>query len=244
MLAAQKLFQLHRPGDQVRRLQVAFDLSKEAGDLELRSVVLALQGREVWSSLELDPTRADDRKALEYVEAAVRILPPNADPQIRTHIRAGRAEFSAAIGDLAGCVMDLDAARELILRSGPFRSGSGLHAPHDLVELDAMAASCGALLGHARMAQDGVEAARRALDAMPANWASWRATVMADEGAAYARLGEADAAAARLHEALRLADRVGSRHNRARVANHRRRYLAGVDTAGVRMLDEALRQAT
>jgi hypothetical protein len=196
----------------------------------------------VWSSLEQDPARADDRKALAYVQAAARILPRNADPQIRTHVRAGRAEFHAAVGDLGSCVMDLDAARELILRYGPFRSGSGLHAPHDLMELDAMAASCGALLGHPRIAQDGIDAAGRALEAMPAEWASWRATIMADEGAGYARLGEADAAAARLLEALHLADRAGSKHNRARVGNHRRRYLAGVSTAGVRMLDEALGQ--
>jgi len=242
VLAAQKLFQLGRPRDQIRHLDLAFDLSKEAGDLELRSIVLALRGREVWSSLEQDPAAADDRKALAYVEAAARILPRNADPQIRTHVRAGRAEFHAAVGDLGSCVVDLEAARELILRHGPFRSGSGLHAPHDLMELDAMAASCGALLGHPRMAQDGIDAAGRALEAMPAEWASWRATIMADEGAGYSRLGEADVAALRLLEALHLADRAGSKHNRARVANHRRRYLAGVSTASVRMLDEALGQ--
>jgi hypothetical protein len=243
-LGAQKLFQLRRPQDQVRYLRLAFDLSKEAGDVELRSVVVALQGREVWSSLELDPSVADDHKALEYVEAAAGILSPRADPQIRTHIRAGRAEFSAAVGEMAGCVMDLDAARQLILRYGPFESGSGLHAPHDLMELDAMAASCGALLGSPTMAREGIEGAKRALDAMAASWTSWRATITADEGAAYALMGEADVAAEKLIQAVELADQAGSRHNRARVANHRRSYLAGVETAAVHALEERLQQAT
>jgi hypothetical protein len=69
---------------------------------------------------------------------------------------------------------------------------------------------------------------------------SWRATVQADLGAAYAEQGEVEEACKTLLTALRVTDQHGARHNVTRIAGIRQDLL-NVDSSAVQELDDQLR---
>jgi hypothetical protein len=155
-------------------------------------------------------------------------------------VRATRAEMHAAGGELVACLMDLHAAQEIHEARGPWTVG--LIGPIAAPELAAIRGSCELRLGHLApaLARQAVATLEGAFREMAPSRVSWRATVQADLGAAYAQTGNADQAAQTLLAALSLTQRDGAQHNVDRIAGIRRRLL-NVDLPAVRELDDRLR---
>jgi Tfp pilus assembly protein PilF len=113
-------------------------------------------------------------------------------------------------------------------------------APNSQPEFAAIAGSCELRLGQLAPSQ-----ARRAVNTLEGAFqqmtsrVSWRATVQANLGAAYAQCGEVEQAAHTLGLALSLARQDGAQHNVERVREIRQRLLR-VDVPAVRELDQRL----
>ena len=186
-------------------------------------------------------TQPDPASALRLAEAAVLAAGPTAGPQITMAVRATRGEMFAAVGDMFASMVDLRAAQEIMVTEGPWEPGQGLVPPHSQTELATIKGSAELRLGSTVPAQ-----ARRAVDTLEGTFqemtsrVSWRATVQANLGAAYAQSGEVEQAAATLLAALSLTQRDGAQHNVGRIAGIRRRLLK-VDVPAVRELDQRLR---
>jgi tetratricopeptide (TPR) repeat protein len=215
-------------------LQLAGSLAQEAHNGERLAAALVYL-----ADIERD-TQPDPRSALRLADAAVLAAGPHADPQITMAVRATRAEMHAAGGDMFESMVDLHAAEEINAQGGPWTKG--LIGPVTGAELAAVRGSCELRLGQLAVAQarSAVHTLEGAFGEMTSR-VSWRATVQADLGAAYARIGEPEQAVKVLLAALELATRDGAQHNVARVRRHRERLLDGVDMPAVRELDERLR---
>ena len=225
----------------VDRFSLANGLASEAGDRELRAAVLASMSGFGVSGLY--GVKGDGQAALDLMDEALQIVGPRADPQLKVVLWAGRAERYAVLGNLMGCMLDLHRARNLLEMEGPFEDG--LLQPHVLTGLDAIHGSCAMRLAElAPMeARSAVDLLGRSYRDLPSSHTSWRATVLGDQGAAYAVQGEAEQAAAALVDALELTQRAGARHNVLRIATIRHARLGGVDVAAVRELDDRLHAA-
>jgi tetratricopeptide (TPR) repeat protein len=213
-------------------LEFALSLAKEARSGDRLAAALVYQ-----ADIERD-TQRDPLSALRLADAAVLAAGPHADPAITMAVRATRAEMYAVVGDLFASMVDLHAAEEILASKGPWRQG--LVGPITRAELAAIRGSSELRLGstvpaQARKAVGTLEGAFREM----ASRVSWRATVQADLGAAYATIGEPEQAVQTLLAALDLARRDGAQHNIDRITGSRRRLL-NVDIPAVRNLDERL----
>jgi tetratricopeptide (TPR) repeat protein len=215
-------------------LQLAGSLAQEAHNGERLAAAL------VYKADIARDTQPDPASALRLAEAAVMAAGPNAGPQITMAVRATRAEMHAAAGDMFACLMDLHAAQEIHGARGPWTAG--LIGPITRPELAAIQGSCELRLGHLApaLARQAVGTLEGAFREMAPSRVSWRATVQADLGAAYAQTGNADQAAHTLLAALSLTQRDGAKHNVDRITGIRRRLL-NVDLPAVRKLDDRLR---
>jgi tetratricopeptide (TPR) repeat protein len=224
----------HEARDDVRFAQ---HLAKEARDGERLAAALIYE-----ADFERDLRPDDPGRALRLAEAAVIAAGPHADPQTTMVARLTRGEMHAAAGDLFASTVDLYAAQEIMVASGPWGQGQGLCPPNSEAEFAAIRGSCELRLGTVEPSQ-----ARAAVDTLAAAFAelaphrvSWRATVQANLGAAFAEIGEPEQAARTLIDALNLARRDGAQHNVRRVAGIRQNLLNG-DVPAVRELDDRLR---
>jgi tetratricopeptide (TPR) repeat protein len=215
-------------------LKLAASLAQEAYSGERLAAALVYE-----ADIARD-TQPDPRNALRLAEAAVLAAAPNAGPQLTMAVRATRAEMHAAAGDMFESMVDLHAAEEIHVTRGPWRKG--LIGPITLPELAAVRGSAELCLADVApsQAQRAVATLEGAFTEMAPSRVSWRATVQADLGAAYAKIGEPEQAAATLLAALSLTQRDGARHNVGRIAGIRRRLLK-VDVPAVRELDQRLR---
>jgi hypothetical protein len=138
-------------------------------------------------------------------------------------------------------MVDLFAAEEIIVSRGPWQPGQGLVPPNTEPEFAAIKGSAELRLGtiEPSQARAAVDTLAPAFREMAPHRVSWRATVQADLGGAYAQVGEPEQAVATLLEAMDLATRDGARHNVQRVRGARQRHL-NVDAPAVRQLDERL----
>jgi tetratricopeptide (TPR) repeat protein len=216
-------------------LQLAHSLARESYSGERLAAALVYQ-----ADVERDTRPDNPASALRLAETAVLAAGPTAGPQITMAVRATRGEMYAAAGDLFASMVDLHAAEEVMVTKGPWEPGQGLVPPHSQAELAAIKGSAELRLGSTVPAQ-----AHRAVDTLAGAFremtsrVSWRATVQANLGAAYAQCGEAEQAATTLMAALSLAQRDGAKHNVDRVRGIRQRLLK-VDIPAVRELDERL----
>jgi tetratricopeptide (TPR) repeat protein len=213
-------------------LQLAADLAQEAYSGERWAAALVYLA-DIARDINPDP-----EAALRLAEAAVLVAGPHAGPQLTMAVRATRGEMYAAAGELFASMVDLHAAQELHADCGP--RTEGLIGPITRPELAAIRGSSELRLG-LRQARKAVDTLAGAFREMAPSRVSWRATVQADLGAAYAQSGEPEQAAKVLGAALTLAQRDGAQHNIARVRGHRQRLLDGVDLPAVRELDDRLR---
>jgi tetratricopeptide (TPR) repeat protein len=241
MLAAHNAFLLGMPGLAQRRLELGLALSREAGDPALQGAFLSREAEFTHSSRY--GLAGDDRRALQLLDQAAGLAGPRAEPVLLAGILASRGEQHAAVGDVEGCLRDLERAQELLQARGPSRPG--VLPISNLTELAAVRGSAEVRLAAVAPAQARAAAATLARVAaeMPAEHGPWRATVLADRGAAHALQGEAEEAASTLAEALELTESVGARHNVPRIARYHRRHLGGVDLPAVRELGDRLRAA-
>jgi hypothetical protein len=215
-------------------LRLAQCLAKEAHDGERLAAALIYA-----ADIERD-TQPNPVGALRLADAAVVVAGPHAGPQITMAARATRAEMHAAAGDLFASMVDLTRAEEIHAAKGPWHVG--LVGPITKTELAAIRGSCELRLGSVAPSQAlaAVRTLERAFAEMAPSRVSWRATVRADLGGAYASTGEVDQAAHTLLAALDLTRRDGAAHNVRRVAGIHRRLLK-VDCPAVRELDDQLR---
>lgn len=239
MVAAHNAFLLGMPGLAQRRLELGLALAREAGDPALQGAFLAREAEFTHSSRY--GLARDDRRALQLLDQAASLAGPRAEPVLLAGILASRGEQHAAVGDVEGCLRDLERAHELLQLRGP--SPPGVLPISNLTELAAVRGSAEIRLAGVAPAQARAAAGTLARVAaeMPAEHGPWRATVLADRGAANALQGEAEEAARTLAEALELTERVGARHNVPRIARYHRRHLGGVDLPAVRELGDRLR---
>jgi hypothetical protein len=215
-------------------LQFAGSLAREAYTGERLAAALVYEA-DIARDIQPDPATV-----LRLADAAVLVAGPNAGPQITMAVRATRAEMHAAAGELFACLIDLHAAQEIYDARGPWTEG--LIGPIAKPELAAIRGSCELRLGQLApaLARQAVATLEDAFHEMAPSRVSWRATVQADLGAAYAQTGCADQAAHTLIAALSLTQRDGAQHNVDRIADIRRRLL-NVDIPAVRELDDRLR---
>jgi tetratricopeptide (TPR) repeat protein len=214
-------------------LKLAASLAQEAYSGERLAAALVYQ-----ADIERDH-RPDPRSALRLAEAAVLAAGPAAGPQLTMAVRATRGEMYAAAGEMFESMVDLHAAEEIHVTKGPWTEG--LIGPITLPELAAIRGSSELRLADVApsQAQRAVTTLERAFTEMAPSRVSWRATVQADLGAAFATIGEPEQAATTLLAALSLTQRDGARHNVGRIAGIRRRLL-NVDIPAVHELDERL----
>jgi tetratricopeptide (TPR) repeat protein len=215
-------------------LQFAGSLAREAYCGERLAAALVYEA-DIARDIQPNPA-----SALRLADAAVLAAGPNARPQITMAVRAARAEMHAAAGELFACLMDLHAAQEIHDARGPWTEG--LIGPITKAELAAIRGSCELRLGQVApaLARQAVATLEDAFLEMAPSRVSWRATVQADLGAAYAQTGNPDQAAHTLIAALSLTQRDGAEHNVHRITDIRRRLL-NVDIPAVRELDDCLR---
>jgi tetratricopeptide (TPR) repeat protein len=239
LLAGRNAFRQGLPRLAADRFSMAVGLANEAGDRELRAAVLASVSG--FSMSGLYGLQGNGPVAVDLMDEALQIVGPRANPQLKVVLWAGRAERYAVLGNLMGCMLDLHRAGNLLLMEGPFEHG--LLQPHDMAGLDAIHGSCAVRLAAVAPteARSAVDLLARSYRDLPSSHTSWRATVLADQGAAYALQGEAEQAAATLMEALELTHRAGARHNVPRIATILHTRLADVEVSAVRELDERLR---
>jgi transcriptional regulator with XRE-family HTH domain len=221
---------LRRRGEAWTMYTLALATAAEAGDRSARS--LALSGQYAMHSMVAQgPREGNPRRALELIEAA---LHPTTG-QLRAVLLASRAQERAALGDTAGALIDIEAAETAMSRWRGEAPPFGARSP---IELNAYRGNVELLVGRNREAVATLDAT---LAGMDPQLVSWRAAVLADQGAAHARMGELEAAVDRLERALQLARLAGDLSNEQRVQGVRHRDLAGRDDEpAVRRLDEQL----
>jgi hypothetical protein len=217
-------------------LQLAQSLAHEGHSGERLAAALIYQ-----ADIERD-TNPDPAVALRLADAAILAAGPLAGDQLVMAARITRGEMYAAAGDLFASMTDLFAAEEIMATRGPWEPRQGLVPPNSQPELAAIRGSSELRLGstvpaQARRAVTTLEGAFREMTSR----VSWRATVQANLGAAFATIGEPEQAAAALMAALDLAHQDGARHNVHRVRGIRHRLL-NVDLPAVSELDEQLRE--
>jgi hypothetical protein len=242
VLAAHHAFRLADRQAVRWHLELADALAVEAEDRLLLASVLTWTASMVHSAAISGGADGDPIGALRLMDEAVQVAGPRASPQAVTALRAIRAEQHAVLGDTFNCLIDLAAAEDTMAAWGPWEGG--IHPPATPTELAAMKGNCLLLLG--RFAPEQAREAAEVLEGVHAELAparrSWRATVLADAGAAYAEQGEIEQAARVVLSALEQAEQAGARHNVRRIAGIRAVHLHGTDGPALRELDDRLRR--
>jgi tetratricopeptide (TPR) repeat protein len=240
VLAARNAYVLGNRHQSEGCISLAYDLAKEAGNRVLRAAALSQSAAFLYSAAGFGGQGGDPVRALELRNEAVVVAGPKTDSQLLMAMLAGRAEEYAVLGDMFNCMLDLNRADELLGRDGPW--SDALVPPASRVELDAIRGNCFRLLGREvpSQAKDAAILLRQVHAEMAPSRVSWRATVQADLGAAYAEQGEVEEACKTLLTALRVTDHHGARHNVTRIAGIRQDLL-NVDSSAVQELDDQLR---
>jgi len=190
----------------------------------------------MYSPVALGHREGDSAHALAHLDEAAtaaghQIQTPS---RLRVTVLARRAEERAAAGDATGVVRDLEAAHESLA----IPSEGIYFGPRNEVELGALRGACELLLGQHRQAVTTLHATAERMDP---SLVAWRAAVLADQGAALARMGQVDEACGRLSAALDLARQAAAADHLHRIRGVRERDLVRWgDAAPVRQLDEQL----
>jgi tetratricopeptide (TPR) repeat protein len=236
LLSGHCLMKVGRASDAYRVYALAATAARDAGDAALRSIVLAMHSS-LYSTVAEGYRPGDTRAALRLLDQAALCVPASAPGRLRAAVRSRRAEERAANADAAGALGDLEVAEAALNEP----SDDVHFGPRDHVELGAIRGSVQLLLGRNN---DAVKTLDVTLAAMDPRLAAWRSAVLADQGAAYARLGELEVAADRLERALQLARSAGASDHVNRIRGVRRRDLGGYDHERVvERLDEQLEAA-
>jgi len=216
----------------------AFSLAQTAArDAEDRTYEALAVGMtsSLYSTVSGWPRRGDTKRAMELLDEAVQLTGArrSAPGRLRAVILSRRAEERAVLGDGDGAMNDLDIAETSLSHPGE-DFFFGVRGPR---ELGALRGNVELLLGRNR---DAVATLDRTLTDMDPSLVSWRAAVLADQGAAFARMRELEQAVDRLECALQLARMAGDQEQRVRGV--RERDLASYSTEPVvRRLDDQLR---
>ncbi len=211
---------------------LAESLAADAEDRSLRSFTLVSRSSLYSSTLRGD-VGGDNALALAYVEAGARLAPDPAPVQI-AWVLARRAEEHAVRGAGQPAQRDLDdAARYLDRVQG---EPSDYFAAWNRAQLDGYRGSCATALG----SSDAVAILEGSLAGTDAALVSQRTAILANLGAAQARLGRIDEACNALADALMIAGRANLAVAIRRVRGVRLRLDPWSAAPPVRRLDELI----
>jgi transcriptional regulator with XRE-family HTH domain len=236
-LAGLLAFRLGNRDDARASFGLASELALAAGDQQLHAH--ALTGlHALYSSVPVGGRGGHTAAALAVLDEAERAAGSEADPLLRTWIRASRAEEHAVLGDSTASHRDLDAAERSLSAAEPRSTGFFSH--WDPFRLAGFRGNCELILGLSREAAATLE---ETLRNTPPSLLGPYACVCADLAAAWALEGEVERACSLLQRGLVVASQAGAGPDGIdRIAGIRHRHLH-VDSPAVGDLDEVLQLA-
>jgi tetratricopeptide (TPR) repeat protein len=200
LLTGHCLMKLRRHDEAYGAYSLAEMAARDAGDDSLRGLVLAMRSS-IYSTVAEGDRPGDTRAAISLLDEAVSASRA-APGRLRAAVYGRRAEERAVEADPTGSLHDLEAAESALTDPG-----EGYHfGPRAAAELGAIRGNVQLLLGQHREAIATLDVT---LTNMDPKLIGWRAAVLADQGAAFARAGEMEAAVDRLERALQLARAAG-----------------------------------
>jgi len=231
LLAGHALLKLERRGDAYAQFALAETLARDAGDSTLLAGVLAIRSG-MYSPISLGHRQGNTDQAISLLDAAAS-AGAQARGRVRVLVFARRAEERAAARDEAQALRDMELAEASLGLADDESFG-----PRDAAELTAIRGTCEALLGRNR---EAVVTLQQTAERMQPSLVAWRSAVLADQGAALARLGQVDEACACLSRALELARQAMASDHLNRIAGVRQLHLARFSgDPAVRRLDDQL----
>jgi len=223
-----------RPDETHSYLDLGERLAVEAGDSDILALLLMLRADSL-SPVKSGGLGGLPQEARSCLDRAMRLVSPSTPVSIGAPVILRAAEEHAAAGHVAEARVLLERGRDVIAKGRVQTHYLRRFLPDFLV--DSFAGSIHQLLG------EPAEAIR-VLGPIKSPYAAHRPLLHADQGAAYAQLGEPDAASGMLGLALAEATELGHLEAVHRVHGVRRHRLAPwSDEPAVRQLDEQLAQA-
>jgi tetratricopeptide (TPR) repeat protein len=232
LLVGHALLKLERRGDAYAQFSLAETLARDAGDGTLLAGVLAIRSG-MYSPISLGHRQGNTDRAIALLDGAAAAA-ANAPGRVRVLVFARRAEERAAGQDEVHALRDMQMAEASLT----LPDDEAFFGPRDDAELGAIRGTCEALLGRNR---EAVGTLQQTAERMHPSLVAWRSAVLADQGAALARLGQIDEACDSLSRALELARQATANDHLQRIAGVRHLYMAGFSgDPAVRRLDDEL----
>ena len=211
-------------------------VAADAGDAEVRALALLFASHLV-SPVKPDARDPDPPRASALVEAAARLVSPEAAPLARAWVLLRAAGERAWNGDELRAFRLMDEAEQL--STGAVVPSDGLVSPWTADTHVTFGGSIAGMLGRHDLAISLLESG---LPRLGPDQLATRPRGLIDLAAAYALQGDVDHACELLSEAFELSRRAGLTELYGRIAGVRRRCLAGRESEpAVRRLDEQIR---